>query len=773
MNFQGQFKDPSHTFCTFWWPADMAAASEGPWREVIAAEWARRRAADETCVALFPLATNPFGEEEILAMTNVLLTGKLTLGDHVAQAEKDFAEMVGAPYAVMVNSGSSANLLAVSAIMNKFRSRHCEVGDEVLVPAVSWSTSVFPLLQLNLKPVFVDTDPVTFNITMETLEAAMTPRVKAVMAVHVLGNSICMDDLAAFTKKHDLMLIEDTCESLGSYFSAKDGQKMLGVLGDFGCYSFYFSHHVTSGEGGAVVCKTEEDYNFLRCLRAHGWTRHLTNREEVEKSHPDIDPRFLFVNLGYNLRPMEVQGAMLTVQLRKLHEYNRIRRDNLQRISSALHADPRFAKLMSLMQPGKGVDPAWFGISVLLHRSFSHQRDAYLKYLQTCGIENRPVISGNFLRQPSIKMYCKGINPEDFPGSEAIHARGFFIGVHQIPIEDSRIAQLVSFMLAFPFQAWRTVLVTGSNGMLGSNLKSVVLDMEPKGELATEHATWHFVTRHDADLGNLDNVETLFKKFAPTHVVHCAGKLASIKEMSSNPVDYWLDNSNMNNNLLRTAFKFQSWLGPIKVVSVLSTVMFPQDASLPMGTSCINAGQMHPASEAYGLSKRALSQLTKWYNKQHHTNFVSVLPGNFYGPHGNFDPETAPLVNALIAKAEAAKQTGQPLKVMGTGMAERQVMLAEDLARVLLWALDNYNGDEPLIVAGQEVSIKHIAEVVEEAAGLTTGLAFDATGPDGPQKRTADTAEFEKQMPDFSFTPLKDGIRATLAWYRNQRARLQ
>merc|ERR1719401_199152 len=385
-------------------------------------------------------------------MTNVLLSGRLTLGEHVEKAEKMLAEKIGAPYAVMVNSGSSANLLAVSAIVNKFRPKHCEAGDEVLVPAVSWSTSVFPLIQCGLKPVFVDVDTKTFNVTLETLEKAMTPRVKAVMAVHVLGNSISMTDLRTFVKKYSLMLVEDTCESLGSFWIDEHGkQRMLGTMGDFGCYSFYFSHHITSGEGGAVVCRTEEDYNFVRCLRAHGWTRHLTNRAEVEASHPHIDPRFLFINLGYNLRPMEVQGAMLIVQLAKLDEFNEIRRDNLARTKKSLESNSRFAKCMSMMQAAEGIDPAWFGIAILLQSDFAHQTDEYLAYLSKHGIENRPIISGNFIRQPPIAMYCKDEKAENYPGSEAIHKRGFFIGIHQIHADDDKINLLTSIMLAFDF----------------------------------------------------------------------------------------------------------------------------------------------------------------------------------------------------------------------------------------------------------------------------------------------------------------------------------
>merc|ERR1719401_1293939 len=252
------------------------------------------------------------------------------------------------------------------------------------------------------------------------------------------------------------MLVEDTCESLGSFWIDDQGkQRMLGTLGDFGCYSFYFSHHITSGEGGAVVCRTEEDYNFVRCLRAHGWTRHLTNRAEVEASHPHIDPRFLFVNLGYNLRPMEVQGAMLIVQLAKLDEFNKIRRDNLDRIKKAFEADTRFGKLMKFMEPSKGVDPAWFGIALLLHEEFAHHLNDYMAHLTAKGIENRPIISGNFIRQPSIAKYCEGEKPQDYPGSEAIHNRGFFIGVHQVVVEDEKIKKLVSFMLDFDFSVER------------------------------------------------------------------------------------------------------------------------------------------------------------------------------------------------------------------------------------------------------------------------------------------------------------------------------
>lgn len=790
-------------------------SSSPSWQVAIEAEWAKRReeeaAESPTRKIIFPLAANPFGEEEIVAMTDVLLSGRLTLGARVEAAEREFAEAVGSPFSVMVNSGSSANLLMLSAIVNPQRSSHCKPGDEVLVPAVCWSTSVAPLLQLGLVPVFVDVDPSTFNVTVESLESAIQGRpdprkVRVLMAVHVLGNSAPMAAVMNFVERYNLILCEDTCESLGSFAIEVPGnskKKMLGTFGAFGAFSFYFSHHITSGEGGMVTCQTKDDYNFLRCLRAHGWTRHLTDRAEVESQHPDIDPRFLFVNVGYNLRPMEVQGAMLSVQLRKLTRFNECRRDNLARIEAALTKDPRFASHMSLMRAAEGTDPAWFGIGVVLHRSFAHQLKEYVNYLDEKGIENRPVISGNFARQPLIKAYLPDLLPEDFPGAEVLHTRGFFIGVHQIPVESADISELVEVMLAFNFQARHVVLVTGGSGMLGNHVASELkririvpsesekihraasaslpfithgtgigpgggkIDFQEAQQNSTQ-MKWVFAGREDGDLRDLTAVESLFKLHQPTHVLHLAASLQSLNEMTTRPVDFWLDNVACNNNILSTAFKFQSWCGPIRVVSVLSTVMFPKDSIFPVDAAQAVSGTLHPAGEAYAAAKRELAALSRWYNTQHGTNFSCVLPGNFFGAKGDFAPATAPLINALIAKSYAAREAeSSSLSVMGTGKPLRQIMWAGDLARIMLWAIEHLQQSSPLIVAGPELSISDIATMVAKATGFTGELVFDTNAIDGALRRTADTDEFEELCPEFEFTPLSEGLEATLKWYRS------
>ncbi|CAF1028207.1 unnamed protein product [Adineta steineri] len=759
------------------------------WRSSIAAEWNTRRAAEgEKQCALFPLAMNPFGVDEILAMTEVLLTGRLTLGSEVEKAEKKFAQNVGVPYAVMVNSGSSANLLAVAAITNKLRPIHCDSGDQVLVPAVCWSTSVFPLLQNGLCPVFVDVDPCTFNVTLVELERKLTPRVKAVMAVHVLGNSIDMREMKNFVTRHKLILIEDTCESLGSFCNSgtENEQKMLGTFGDFGTFSFYFSHHITSGEGGMITCKSEEDYNLLRCLRAHGWTRHLTNRQIVEELYPDFDSRFLFVNIGYNLRPLEVQGAMLNIQLEKLSQFNACRRDNLRRIKEALLRDERFSRFMSLMEASSGVDPAWFGVGALLHRSYAHQRLEFLKYLERNGIENRPIISGNFIRQPCIKAFCEQERPENYPGAEAIHMRGFFIGIHQIPLDQTVIEKLVDIILAFPFRPQHVVLITGSTGMLGKYIQDIVLEKVLKEDivstsssssplkLKTTDSEWVFLTRDDGDLRQIEDVTNIFKRFQPTRILHCAEHIASIQEISSKPVDFWLDNVTMNNNILQTAFEFQKWSGPIKVVSILSTEVFLKNMQLLTNHPDTFDRSTYLKADSYACAKLSLAQLIQWYRQQHSCNFISILPDNIFGAYGDFSNNATQLVNLLIAKAINQKKNNPLVAVNLTDVCtlECEILFARDFAQTLLWALENYDEDETLIPAGRKTSIIELAELVCEHVGFVGGFTFNNTVQNGRSlHHIGDTTRLRRINPVFEMTPLSIAIQQTFEWYQDKKCK--
>ena len=416
------------------------------WKKAITDEWNTRLKGQVRDLNQFPLIDQTFDSEEILSVVEVIMSGQLTMSKNVKNFETAFAKYVGAPYAVMVNSGSSANLIALAAAANPIRKNCLKPGDEVLVPAVCWSTSVWPLFQMSLKPVFVDVDPLTLNMSMNDLRNKISSKTKAVMAVHILGNSTAMEDLLSFCKEKNLLLIEDTCESLGSLY----GNKFLGTLGAFGTYSFYYSHHMTTGEGGMITCQTEEDYDLLKCLRAHGWTRELSNRQELEKKYNSVDPRFLFVNVGYNVRPMEVQGALGICQLKKIDEMNATRVYNRNTLIQRMKAHPQWKDQFVFINEAPGTKPIWFGFCCLLNPKYSGQQREFLTYLSAHGIENRPIVSGNFVRQPALKTFGVELNPLDFPVAEKVDKEGFFIGLHTHKLSDQQLQRLTDVMLNAP-----------------------------------------------------------------------------------------------------------------------------------------------------------------------------------------------------------------------------------------------------------------------------------------------------------------------------------
>jgi len=415
------------------------------WQKALVEEWqARRAAADAAKTAAFPLIEQNFEADEILAMAEVLLSGQLTMAQNVRVFEKKFAEYVDSPHAVMVNSGSSANLLALAVACNPMRKNRLKVGDEVLIPAVCWSTSVWPLVQMGLKPVFVDVDPTTLNIDFADMKRKATARTKGFLAVHILGNCGPMDEALALAREREWIVIEDTCESLGSQWKGKT----LGTLGEMGTYSFYFSHHMTTGEGGMVVARSQEDYDLLKCLRAHGWTRELSNKSEIEVKYPHVDPRFLFVNVGYNLRPMEIQAALGIKQLDKLPAMNKNRVQNWLNLIDALKSHAKWRGQFEFSRALDGAAPVWFGFPVELAESVELPLRTYLERLSARGVENRPVVSGNFARQPGLALFDFSTDYQALAGAERVHQRGFFIGLHAEELPAHKVADLAERLLA-------------------------------------------------------------------------------------------------------------------------------------------------------------------------------------------------------------------------------------------------------------------------------------------------------------------------------------
>jgi len=392
----------------------------------------------------FPLVDSSYDNQEILSCIGILLSGQMTMGKKVKCFEEEFSRYLHATHSVMVNSGSSANLLVFSAITNPARKKHLSRGDKVAVPAVCWSTSLWPIIQTGLIPVLVDTDPRTLNLSIPSLKKAVAQcDVKAVMMVHVLGNSTNLSELFEIVEENNLILIEDACESLGTTYKGE----YLGTFGDFGTFSFYFSHHMTTIEGGMIVTKTQQDYDLLKCLRTHGWSREQSNKEELEANNAHIDPRFLFINMGYNLRPMELQAAFGLEQIKRLDQMSSNRRKNVRRIKDSFYKNPLWDNQLIFPEPSQGLDPCWFGFPFLVSKDLSVNCSVLAKDLLKYGIDTRPIISGNMATQPALRLFNVDLGLAPFEGAQIIHDRGLFIGCHSKPLLQERIDKLTSAVL--------------------------------------------------------------------------------------------------------------------------------------------------------------------------------------------------------------------------------------------------------------------------------------------------------------------------------------
>ena len=311
----------------------------------------------------YPLLSNAFSNKDIEVGVKVLRSKFLTMSKHTEKFEKFFAKKLNLKYALMTNSGSSANLLAVSSLINPFRKKKLNKGDEVLIPAVCWSTSLWPIIQNGLKPVFVDVELDTFNISLDDLKKKITKKTKAIMCIHILGTSTNMKKLNQIAKKFKLFVIEDTCESLG----AKYNNKYLGSFGEFGTFSFYYSHQITCGEGGMIVCNNKEDYNILKTLRSHGWSRNTSFEKKFKNKYQKVDNRFMFVNSGYNLRPTDIQAAIGLSQLKRLEIFKKIRKENRIKIIKNLKSNIKWKNQFKFVEINKNIHPSWFGLAILLN----------------------------------------------------------------------------------------------------------------------------------------------------------------------------------------------------------------------------------------------------------------------------------------------------------------------------------------------------------------------------------------------------------------------
>ena len=384
----------------------------------------------------YSLLDDAFSNEDLIKGIEVIIKKKITMGEITEEFEFEFAKFLNVKHALMVNSGSSANLLAAFALINPKKKNRLHYGDEFIIQSLCWSTSLWPLVQAGLKPKFIDIDIKNLNINANHFEKNITKKVKAAMIVHVLGNCGNILKILNIAKKMGVSIIEDTCESLGSKYN----NKYLGTFGDFGTYSFYYSHQITSGEGGMIVCKSQADYKIIKSLRSHGWDRGLTKNKENLRS-------FNFINSGFNLRPLDITAAIGLNQFKRLNKFKQIRNENKNKIIENLKNSALWEDQFDFFDQSEELKPSWFGLPMLINKKYQKKKNLFLKYLNSQKIETRPIISGNFLNQPSIKLYGFNKIKTKFHHAQDVEERGFFIGLHTKRIANADLHILTRHLL--------------------------------------------------------------------------------------------------------------------------------------------------------------------------------------------------------------------------------------------------------------------------------------------------------------------------------------
>ena len=391
------------------------------------------------------LAPSGLREADIDSINRVLRSGNLTMGSEVLAFEKEMARYLGVKHFIMVNSGSSANLAMVEALLRPTSGTpKLKVGDGVLVPAIAWPTTVWPLIQLGLKPIFVDVDEETMALDLVKAQKIVDEkqlRVLGLFPIHPLGFAIPRAELQDFCKKNNLVLIEDACESLGSW----DADHHSGTAGLMSSFSFYFSHHITTMEGGGVATNEGNLADDIRSIRSHGWSR---DRSDSDKWSPGMHPsmrKFNFVSTGFNIRPMEIQAAVGQGQLKDLEVFVQRRREIVNRVANEIAGTN--LRILGLSRENRVLarrDHSWMHIPIQININGSEVTEKYsrvIKFLEDFGVETRPPLTGNFVRQPAMLRYAPYVTQDSVPVADKISKSVFLVGCHH-DLSDDQIDHL-------------------------------------------------------------------------------------------------------------------------------------------------------------------------------------------------------------------------------------------------------------------------------------------------------------------------------------------
>lgn len=385
-----------------------------------------------------PLASDSWDQDELDAIQSVIDSGRYTMGEKVKTFENEFKDFVGSKNAVMVNSGSSANLLMASVLRYRFNL----AGKDIIVPYIGWSTTYFPFSQNNMYLKFVDIDRHTLNIDVAAVNSAINENTGAICAVNLLGNPCHLKELKHIADENGIFFIEDNCESFG----AKAYGKQAGTFGLMGSYSFFFSHHLQTMEGGMIVTDDDEIAHWLRSMRAHGWARDLPDKHNLYNKTGDwFKDHFTFVLPGYSVRPLEMEGAIGSVQLKKWPEMLQIRRQNAKIFQSQFGNQP-----WCDIQEEIG-ESSWYCFSLVFKGVLEGKRDHIAQTLINKDIEVRPIMTGNFTKNPVATEHLMPHNAwHKSTNADYVDANGLFFGNHVsgIAFDITQIRKIIKYEIS-------------------------------------------------------------------------------------------------------------------------------------------------------------------------------------------------------------------------------------------------------------------------------------------------------------------------------------
>jgi CDP-6-deoxy-D-xylo-4-hexulose-3-dehydrase len=355
------------------------------------------------------------------------------MGAEVKKFEAKMASYLNVKHFVMVNSGSSANLLMIESLLRPTIAKpKLSYGDCILVPAIAWPTTVWPLIQLGLNPIFVDIDSETLALDLTAaqrfIDSSRIP-VSGIFPIHPLGHAISPGKLEEFVRKNDLVLINDVCESLGSWRE----DRHAGIVGQAASFSFYFSHHITTMEGGGIATNDDLMADDLRSMRSHGWSRDRHDSAEWSAGVTKNDSKFLFVSTGYNVRPMEIQATIGSLQIDDLDDFVARRRLIATEVSKAIEGTAlSLIGVETLLNPALTRTNSWMLLPLqVTGANYSERKIKIVEDLEKAGIETRPVLTGNFLSQPAIQRITRNaVDPEHFSSANYIAGSSFLVGAH-------------------------------------------------------------------------------------------------------------------------------------------------------------------------------------------------------------------------------------------------------------------------------------------------------------------------------------------------------